>query len=442
MIKALSFSLYLFLGPSLVAQTVVLDWVGKNLVSSPAKINQKTKAEIDVQNVNDVLYVYSIQVTAVPRADDDFSTIVKAFTAGLGAGEGAANPCDDPAKAVQTTAADLGSSVTAFYQLPETQSKICSKKAPCSISITDTVTAWKDEKTGVAPKADAALTALNALKALPICQKTYSKPIADLQAALDNVNESAAYLESQNHVVSTETTLEPDVDYTVDVKELYIPKGSSSGTQTNAPTLSVKFSPATDRLTLSAGALFSEIQNRAYASQAAPNSSGTGAQNVLTVSGISTLSPLAVALLNYEIPSIKKLSFGNDDIGLAVSTGPVLRLGSKSNASSFGYFIGLGVHLYHRFYISPGVHIGEFADYPPGFTMPGQLVPSGLGTLTPVNRYTARFSFAITYKTKDFSSLGLTTSAQTTPSSAATKPVVTAGKGTAPKVAPSATPAP
>ena len=171
---------------------------------------------------------------------------------------------------------------------------------------------------------------------------------------------------------------------------------SSAGTQTTASTLSVKFSPATDRLTLSAGVLFSEIQNRAYTSQAAPNSARTGTQNELAVSGMSTFSPLALALLNYEIPPIKKLSFGNDDFGLAVSTGPALRLGSQSNTSSFGYFVGLGLHLYHRFYISPGVHIGQFADYPPGFSTPGQVIPSGLGTLMPVNRYTARFAFGIT----------------------------------------------
>jgi hypothetical protein len=412
------FPLVLLLTPSLFAQSVVVDWVGKNLVSSPAKIDKKTKAEIDVQNVNDVLYTYSIQITAVPRVDDDFGAIAKAFVVGKGAVEGAANPCDDAVKAAQTATTDLGAAVKSFYQLPETQSKTCSSKAPCSINIKDTRTAWT---TGVTPKANTASTALTTLQQLPICQKTYSKEIDDLQAALNNVSDRSAYLFSEHHVVSAETTLEPDIDYTVDVKELYVGTGSSSGTQTSADTLSVKFSPATDRLTLSAGALFSEIQNRGYTSQVAPNPAGTGTQNVLAVSGISTLSPLALALLNYELPSIGKLSFGNDDIGLALSTGPVLRLGSQSNTTSFGYFIGLGVHLYHRFYISPGVHIGQFADYPPGFSAPGQIIPSGLGTPTPVNRYTARFSFGITYKAKDFSSLGLKTTTQATPSPTASK---------------------
>lgn len=417
LLKYLCLCLLVFGAPAVLAQSVVVDWVGKNLVSSPAKIDKKTTVKVDVGNVNDVLYKYSIQVTGTPRVDDDFTAIAKAFSVTKAAGEGAEVTC--PAAdvtAVTTATTDLGNAVTVFYQLPESQSKTCSKKAPCSINIADARTAWK---TNVTPKVDAANKALTDMQQIPICTNKFGANIDTLQTALKDVNDKGDYLNSATHVASTEATLEPDTDYQIDVKELYLASDSSAGTQTNAATLSVKFSPATNRLTLSAGALFSEIQNRAYTSQAAPNASG-GTQNVLTVSGISTLSPLAVALLNYEIPSYKKLSFGSDDIGLAVSTGPVLRFGSQSNTSSFGYFVGLGVHLYHRFYISPGVHIGQFADYPPGFSHPGQIVPSGLGTLTSVNRTTARFSFGITYKAKDFSSLGLTTSTSTAPSATAT----------------------
>ena len=415
MLRKKCLSILLLLTPPLSAQNVVVDWVGKNIISSPSKINKKTKAEIYVENVNDVLYTYSIQVTGVPRVDNDFGALEKGFVVGKGAGEGAANPCDDPVKAVQIATAELGAAVSTFYHLPETQSKSCSKATPCSINIADTRVAWTS---GVAPKANTASAALAHLQQLPICQKAYSKEIGDLQTALDSVTDRSAYIFSPHHTISTETTLEPDVDYTVDVKELYMTTGVSTGIQTNADTLSVKFQPATDRLTLSAGVLFSEIQNRGYTSQVEPNATGTGTQNVLAVSGINEFSPLAVALLNYEIPPIKKLSFGNDDIGLAVSSGPVIRLSSSSNTSSFGYFVGIGVHLYHRFYISPGVHIGEFADYPPGFSAPGQIVPPGLGTPIPINRFTARFSFGVTYKAKDFSSLGLSASTQTTPSPA------------------------
>jgi hypothetical protein len=419
--------------PALFSQTVTVDWAKQNLVSSPAKINKKTQAQIDVQNVNDVLYTYSVQLTGAPRADDDFSTIAKAFVAGKAAGEGAeTNPCDSLVKVVQDAGTNLGIAEKTFYQLPENQSKSCSKTSPCSINIADTRTAWTQ---GVTPKATAASTALSALQQVPICQKTYSQEIANMQAALKDVSGKEAYLNQDQHVVSTTVTLEPDIDYTVDIKELYMGAGSSVGTPTTAKTLSVKFSPATDRLTLSAGALFSEIQNRAYTSQSAPVPGGTGTQNVLAVSGISTFSPLAVAQLNYEIPSFWHMKFGNDEIGLAASTGPVLRLGTQSNTTSFGYFAGIGLHLYHRFYIAPGVHIGQFADFPPGFSAPGQLVPSGLTTLTSVNRFTARFAFSISYKAKDFSSLGLTTSTQSTssPQAAPSSDSSKGGKGNSAK---------
>jgi hypothetical protein len=110
-----------------------------------------------------------------------------------------------------------------------------------------------------------------------------------------------------------------------------------------------------------------------------------------------------VALLNYEIPKAS-----SDYIGLAISTGPVIRISSASSTSSFGYFAGIGVHLYHRFYISPGFNLGQFADNPPGLSS-GSTVPAGIGTPIPINRWTWRFGFALTYKTKDFSSLGLST---------------------------------
>ena len=405
--------IFLLLPSCLFGQNVVVDWVGRVLVSSPAKINQKTQAQVQVTNVNDVLYKYSVQITATPRVDDDFSAIASAFTATKGAGESAALSCPpDTVKAVDTATTDLGNAVATFYQLPENQSDKCSKTAPCSININDTRAAWKKN---VQPKVDAANQALTNIQNIPICQNKFSTDIKALQAALKDVDDKAAYLNSNNHVITMEVTLEPDTDYAVDIKELYLSSGSSAGTQTTAPTLSVKFSPATDQLTLSAGALLSEIQNRAYTSQAAPTSTGT-TQNVLTVSGISKFSLLATALLNYQIPSFWKIPFGNDDIGLAVSSGPVLRLGSQSNASSFGFFVGGGLHLYHRFYISPGVHIGQFADFPSGFSKPGQPVPSGLSTPTAVNRTTVRFAFAITYRVKDFSALGLKTSTSTNPS--------------------------
>jgi hypothetical protein len=59
------------------------------------------------------------------------------------------------------------------------------------------------------------------------------------------------------------------------------------------------------------------------------------------------------------------------------------------------------VHLYRSFFLTPGIHIGQFADYPAGFHQ-GSVIPSGFGSLTPVTRNTAHFAIGITFKTTSF----------------------------------------
>jgi hypothetical protein len=60
--------------------------------------------------------------------------------------------------------------------------------------------------------------------------------------------------------------------------------------------------------------------------------------------------------------------------------------------------------LYRRFYITSGVHIGEFADFPAGFNDNSQ-VPANFGELKPVKRWTGRFAFSISFRTASFSGL-------------------------------------
>jgi hypothetical protein len=62
-------------------------------------------------------------------------------------------------------------------------------------------------------------------------------------------------------------------------------------------------------------------------------------------------------------------------------------------------FAGLSFHLWKYMYLTGGVHIGDFADFPAGFTHAGQDIPASFtGNLTPTTRTTARFAFAITFK--------------------------------------------
>jgi len=63
------------------------------------------------------------------------------------------------------------------------------------------------------------------------------------------------------------------------------------------------------------------------------------------------------------------------------------------------------VHFYHRLYITPGMHFGQFPDVTPGLT-PGKEIPSNIPQqLTPNSRWTIRFAIGITLKTADFTKL-------------------------------------
>ena len=404
--------------PAFAQESVRVDWVGKKVLSQPSTVQKATSVTVTVENVNDVFYTYSISSTSTPAQIDDFNNIAKAFSiAGLASkGAGEAASCDD--SAFLQSIKDLTDAENAFLNLPSTKTG-CSVSSPCSVPLSDAKQAW----TSVQPKLEAAKSAQKALQTLCTAAE-YQSAYQTSQHALDQGDQIASSFNNNTHEAKSQLTIKPDYVTTLEVDEFW------KGTPTSKGQYSVTLSNSNSRLTLSAGALFSEVQNRSYKSVAAPNSSGTGTMNILQVSGQSLFTPTALALLNYEIPKAS-----TDTIGWAVSTGPVLRLGSKSDTSSFGYFAGLSIHLYHRFYTSAGFHFGEFAGFPVGFSQQGQTIPSGIGTPSPVNRWTWRFGFAFTYKAKDFSSFGL--SATTSPStnkqqSSPTNPTKPAPSGTTP----------
>jgi hypothetical protein len=80
----------------------------------------------------------------------------------------------------------------------------------------------------------------------------------------------------------------------------------------------------------------------------------------------------------------------SDTVGLAISAGPAIRFGSKSDLATLGFFTGPSLHLHRRFFVTAGVHIGEFADFPAGFINNSQ-VPANFGELKPVKRWTGTF---------------------------------------------------
>lgn len=166
--------------------------------------------------------------------------------------------------------------------------------------------------------------------------------------------------------------------------------------------LTVRLDAECDQFTVGGGVLLSEIQARTYTSVALPNQTG----QFLSVSGTGRFHPTLVGLTSFNFPLEPlghKLSSALGDARLGISIGPVVQ-GTKSDVSAFGWFAGGTVSFFRRLYISPGVHIGEFADFPAGFTN-GQQIPANFGTLTPVKRWTTRFGIAITVKGWDVSKL-------------------------------------
>jgi hypothetical protein len=387
-------------------QEVVVDWASKKVTSQPSTVEKATKATVRIDNVNDLMFTYSISYQLKPAEISDFDSIAKAFSIAGKAAAGEAVACDF--SVVLASMKAFSDAEDAFHNLPATN-KGCSESKPCNITLQQAQDAWQQS---VQPKLVSAQNELaDFIKACP--SNNYQQAI---KAANDSIDQAVASVNGPHSIQKANAIeLAPDNVTSLGIDQLWKDIPTTDGSY------SVDLKPSNNRLNLSAGALFSEVQNRSYLVRTIPT--GTGTTNVLSVDGISTFSPTAVALLNYEIPHLDWERFG-----FAVSTGPVFRLGSKSDTSSFGYFAGVSMHLFHRFYITPGYHLGQYADFPAGFSQPNQVVPPGFATPTPVTRWTWRFGFALSYKAKDFSQFGLSGSVNQSSSPSASKAGATPAK--------------
>jgi hypothetical protein len=390
--------------------TVVYDWSSNSKVpESYPRITRTQTVTFRITNVNDILFSYRLEVTQKPMEFDDFKQIAGLFqqlltkttkseNQQIGKCSGLALELKDALKVASKAIGD-DTALPIGY--------LAASSHP-SVALSQSLEAWKSHR-GIIKDATDLGEQWSAS-----CKGAQDDP--ELRQMYLDFKDSVSKIEDKvngPHVIVDTHELSPGNDVSVSVVEMF-----------RTETISTKtFSfPGSDVLTLSAGSLFSAIPDRTYEPRKTPAST----LNVLTVEGNSRATPSLVALLNYSLGALR---LDGDTTGLALSAGPVIKLGAKSDASSFGFFAGISAHLYHRFYITPGFHFGQFSDFPVGFGN-GSSIPENFGELTPVKRWTTKFGLAITFKTKDFS--GLT---------AGDKPAVT-GDEAGNKAAPAATPSP
>lgn len=203
-------------------------------------------------------------------------------------------------------------------------------------------------------------------------------------------------IEGEHQVDLPPVTLEETYTYDFKFEEMW------KGEPTEGGMIKVSCGES-DLFSLSLGPIISTLPSRTYNLQKAlvPPGSSTSL-DVLSVGNKKNINILGAALLNYHLP---RMSWLPREMGLAISAGPVYTLGSTPGVSALGLFVGPTMHVNRSIFITPGLHVGQFADFPEGFA-PGTPIPNQFGALHPVTRTTAHFAIGLTYKTASFKSKG------------------------------------
>lgn len=373
--------------PASAQPSVVVDWPTRTLVASPPELGRSTGAIITIRNVNDVLYDYTVDLVEVRRALDDFTLFGGTLTPKLAASPLQPGVC--PISETRQQLAVVGDAIARNHDLVP----VTKDRKYLSVPVEATVAAWASD---VAPLvADA--KALEARIRQDIAQcPNQQEADAFLRREFAPFEARVAVVErrlSGSHSIQVPVTLRPDSDYTLVVTERFRGGATVDGNK------SFRFSPASTVLTLSAGVGVTWLEGRAYSSRNAPGvNPGDATRTLLSVDGKGQ-RPALVALLNYQIPKA-----ATADFGVAIATGPVFAFSSGTkNTSSLGVFAGLSVHLFRRFFISPGAHLGEFADTPLGFRGEGDVVPPNFGEVVPRKRWQTKFAVMVTFRTADLS---------------------------------------
>ena len=377
-------SLFLtFTGLGFCQQTISISWPTKQLLSQPLTVDQVTSVRITISDVNDVLYQYQGYLTSSPTPLPDV---------GFDLPKGAAlTGCD----LIKKTMNDISAASASWQLNPYIDDKGNKVTTPASVALNTTVTYYRENIAKPFSGIDQ--------KVLQSCQSD----VQDAYKALDLSNQTWLQRIAKSHTYSFDDTLQPLNDYSIHLKELasdstHPPQLTSACQQNGTPSdCIVKYTPQNTIISVSGGFLFSELKSPTYVRATVPNSTDA----LLSVNNTGSINPLLTSLVNVKLPcfwgsgGIPPCSSHDEQFGWALSIGPALSLNSgSSGVSKVGLFGGLSVHLWRYMYITAGMHVGQFPDFPTGFSN-GQVIPTSYtGKLDPVSRTSARLAFGITFK--------------------------------------------
>jgi hypothetical protein len=365
--------------------TLTVNW-GERTRPCPAALDKGANVDIIVQDVNDFLYAYAFDLKSFLARAGDSSNLPK---------QQAAEPTNTDA-----FANDLANAEAAFDRISVTlQSKKALKPDPGdrrSIPLSKSIEDWN--ALTVERSKDIVLlnTALNEdpvvgdpnYDSLELRKAQLSARAADFLHLKKIADGSDS--QTPKHQSKFTAFIDPNSVTTLKIVELRDGEPTIRGTY--------QWRCNDEPLTLSLGTLFTTLSYRTYEGRKVPGTTANSSNAQVVVNDNGRWTPQGTALLNYRLPLPDRTP---DWFAMQISSGPVFKFGGSPSVSTFGYFGGLSFSLWRRLYLTPGVHVGEFADFPAGFVQ-GQMVPSNFGELNPVTRWTAHFAFSITYRTLSF----------------------------------------
>ena len=402
--------LFIGIGAPGFSQKVIIDYASGE-IHCPEYVGRSRAVAVRIDNINDILYSYEVKVESSQLKDqgaDDFSSLPLPATGSIS--KHLRDICSQQLPDALDAFNEIKAEFDTYADL--TPAKVGDKYV--SIKLDQTKTAWGEffRSQGAAiDKVQQAVEKLQSALATSSCKTFTGEDLTNwnqLQEQLAKLLDWKAAVDRPHQMDGPITLMRPGFLYNFQVIERHKNALTLGGTKQFPCQVS---SP----LTLSAGTLISTLRVQSFRTVQVPKvdpETGLASDetfSALALDGGSAVSPHAMALLNYKIPVLR-----NKPYGFSVSSGPVFRLAGETDAAAVGYFAGISVNLWDRFFLTPGVHIGEFSDFPIGFTE-GSFVPSNFGTLSPTKRWTGRFGIGLTYRTNAFRSADIKGTANNLP---------------------------